>query len=62
MDIQKWIDCVKKDREKYINWLDNMERKEVPILRNELAEQGIEMTPSEISDLLELFREILLDE
>lgn len=62
MDIQEWIDCVKKDREKYINWLDNMEREEVPILRNELAEQGIEFTPSELSDLLELFREILLDE
>ena len=62
MDIEKWIDCVKKDRDIHSKRLDNMSQSDVMQIRNELAENGIEMTPNEINGCLELLKEILSDE
>lgn len=54
-----YISILDKQRDKMLDKIDNTGHNEVLSLRNEAAEQGIELTPDEVKYLIAFMREAL---
>lgn len=54
-----YISILDKQRDKMLDKIDNTGHNEALRLRNEAAEQGIELTPDEVKDLILFMKEAL---
>jgi hypothetical protein len=58
MDTDDWIEELRNNKESYQQKIKNIKNKDILRLRNEAAEQGVEMTPDEVYEYLKLMLEI----
>lgn len=61
MDTDDWIEELIQNKESYQQRIKSIKNKDILRLRNEAAEQGVEMTPDEVCEYLKLMLEIVSD-
>jgi hypothetical protein len=61
MDINQWVDYMRNNKDDILNRLKNTSNRDIIRIRNEAAENGIEMTISEVKDHLNFMQNVILD-
>ena len=61
VDINTWVKNMKDNKNDILNRLKNTSNKDIIRIRNEAAENGVEMTISEVKDHLNFIKNVILD-